>query len=320
MVPYQYIIDGINIPITYKLSLTMIDGKVCNSLTNTASSLRCYICLATSKEFNDIDKMLEKKIHEENLQYGISSLHAWIRCFESCIHVSYKLGIKKWQARSDSEKENVKQRKKNIQVGFKTALGLTIDQPKQGFGSSNDGNSARRFFENAKISASITGLNLDLIERFHIILQTISSGFDIHVQKFNEYCINTAREFVALYPWYSMPTTVHKILIHGATIADSLELPIGHMSEEAQEASNKNIKKYRIAFARKCGREENMEDVLSRLLVTSDPYINSLRKLPARKLRSLSPKALDLLIAPNVEEPESSDSESNDDSLNFFDF
>lgn len=124
LVSYQYIIDGINIPIKYKLSLTMIDGKICNSLTNTASSLRCYICLATSKEFKDIDKMLESKIHEENLQYGISSLHAWIRCFESYIHVSYKLGIKKWQARNDSEKENVKQRKKKHSSWFQNRSGI----------------------------------------------------------------------------------------------------------------------------------------------------------------------------------------------------
>jgi hypothetical protein len=54
-----------------------------------------------------------------------------------------------------------------------------------------------------------------------------------------------------------------------------LELPIGQLSEEAQEASNKNIKNYRRNFPRKCGRVENMYDVdaFSRLMVTSDPYI-----------------------------------------------
>lgn len=154
---------------------------------------------------------------------------------------------------SDSEKESVKERKKNIQVGFRTSLGLIIDQPKQGFGSCNDGNTARRFFENSEMSASITGINIEVIERFHIILQAISSGFEIDVPQFHEYRIDTARRFVALSPWYPMPTMVHKILIHGAAIADSFELPIGQMSEEAQEASNKNIKKFREAFSRKCG-------------------------------------------------------------------
>lgn len=49
LLPYQYVIDGKNIPITYKLSLTMVDGKVCNSLTDPTSSRSCYICSATSK-------------------------------------------------------------------------------------------------------------------------------------------------------------------------------------------------------------------------------------------------------------------------------
>jgi hypothetical protein len=28
---------------------------------------------------------------------------AWIRFFECCLHLSYKLGIKKWQARTTEE-------------------------------------------------------------------------------------------------------------------------------------------------------------------------------------------------------------------------
>jgi hypothetical protein len=36
-----------------KMLLTMIDGKVCNAATNTASTMRCYVCGNTSKDFND---------------------------------------------------------------------------------------------------------------------------------------------------------------------------------------------------------------------------------------------------------------------------
>jgi len=42
-----------------------------------------------------------------------------------------------------------------------------------------------------------------------------------------------------------MPPRVHTILLHGASIAKSFILPFGQMSEEAQEAHNKDIKKYR---------------------------------------------------------------------------
>ena len=70
------------------------------------------------------------------------------------------------------------------------------------FGSTNDGNTARRFFENADISASITGFDKNLIKRFHIILQAISSGYDINLIRFQDFALQTARDFVQLYPWY----------------------------------------------------------------------------------------------------------------------
>lgn len=90
----------------------MIDGKVCNALTDTASSQRCYICQASSKQFNDTDEILNSNINEANLSFGISSLHAWIRLFECCSHLSYKLHLQKWQVRGEEEKEKVKNERK----------------------------------------------------------------------------------------------------------------------------------------------------------------------------------------------------------------
>lgn len=58
--------------------LKMIDGKVCNAATDTASTIRCYICGQTSKDFN---KLLRKDIKEENLKFDLSILHARIRFF-----------------------------------------------------------------------------------------------------------------------------------------------------------------------------------------------------------------------------------------------
>lgn len=296
----QTTVDGNQLSVSYKLSLTMIDGKVCNSVTDTSSSQRCYLCQCTSKEFNDIDKVLKKEINEDNLEYGVSSLHAWIRLFECLLHISYKLDTKKWQNRG-VDKESIATRKKNIQSSFRQQLGLLVDQPKQGYGSTNDGNTARRFFENASISAMITGVDETLINKFYIILQVLSCGFEIDVKKYEEYCLESARLFVLLYPWYYMPTTVHKVLIHSPKIIERSLLPIGQMSEEAQEACNKFIKKNRQDFARKCSRIKNMEDVFLRLMVASDPLITSLRKLPAKKMKSLSPEAIQLLTAPKFD-------------------
>ncbi|XP_078051617.1 uncharacterized protein LOC144477751, partial [Augochlora pura] len=257
---FQTIINGKEINVVYKLACTMIDGKVCNAATSTASMQRCYLCNATSKDFNNIDRMLEKETNTNNLSFGLSTLHAWIRFFECCLHISYRLDIKKWQGRSAVEKVSIEERKKNIQKGFRIELGLIVDRPKQSFGSSNDGNTARRFFENDNISARITGVNVTLIKRLHVILQAISSGFDINVKKFKEYALETTKQIVILYPWYYMPTSMHKILIHGPEIIATALLPIGQMSEEAQEATNKYIRKFRQHFARKCFRNKNLED------------------------------------------------------------
>lgn len=54
------------------------------------------------------------------------------------------------------------------------------------------------------------------------------------------------------------------------------------MSEEAQESSNKYIKKFRQDHARKCERKETMEDLFSRLFISSDPLISTCRKLPKK--------------------------------------
>jgi hypothetical protein len=53
-----------------------------------------------------------------------------------------------------------------------------------------------------------------------------------------------------------MPTAVHITLMHGAEIIERAPLPIGQLSEEAQEARNKDIRRYRENFARKCTREK----------------------------------------------------------------
>mgnify|MGYP000439219970 CR=1 FL=1 len=36
--------------------LTMVNGKVCNALSETTSTQCCYICHLTSKDFTDMEK------------------------------------------------------------------------------------------------------------------------------------------------------------------------------------------------------------------------------------------------------------------------
>ena len=74
-----------------------------------------------------------------------------------------------------------------------------------------------------------------------------------------------------------MPQSLHRILIHGWQIVDWMVLPTSMLSEEAQAASNKDFKKFRESFSRKCSNSKTNEDLLRRLMCSSDPITSDLR-------------------------------------------
>lgn len=106
------------IDIVYSLHLTLIDGKVLNILTGTKSTQRCPICQALPSTFNNLGNIDTDVFMPEPsaMQHGISPLHAWIRFFECCLHISYKLGTRRWQAKDPKDKILVAERKKIVQV------------------------------------------------------------------------------------------------------------------------------------------------------------------------------------------------------------
>lgn len=177
--------------------------------------------------------------------------------------------------------------------------------PKPGFGNTNSGNTSRRFFSDTELAAEITGVNKTFIEKLKIILEVISSGHKIHPIKFAEYTKQTAKMYVELYGWHPMTPTLHKILVHGATVIKHAILPIGQLSEEAAEARNKHLLSYRQDFARKFSRVQCNKDVLNRLLLTSDPYLTCMRKRQHKKSEPFSTETLDLL------EPEGPETEED---------
>lgn len=189
---------------------------------------------------------------------------------------------------------------------------MLVDFPKPGFGSSNDGNTARRFFKDHQTSAEITGIDERLIIRFGVILQCLSSGQQLNIKKFEEYCWSTAQLYVHLYEWFYMPPSVHKILIHGPSVVSSFALPIGHLSEEAQESRNKDLKKYRENFTRKSSRIETNTDLFNKLLLSSDPKISGLHEVKRRK-RSFDPEVIQLFVESNLSDSDTDENECEGD-------
>ncbi|KAL4718078.1 hypothetical protein ACJJTC_019477 [Scirpophaga incertulas] len=162
----------------------MVDAKICTYLSEAKSNAACYICLAKRTEMNDLKQVGLKKNSADMLAFGLSSLHAHINIMECLLHISYRLDLKKWSVRGKAEQELKDAKKKIIQDRFRSELGLLLDVVKQGHGTTNDGNTARRFFENPVKTASITGLDVELIRRFAVILQTLTSSEAVDIEKF----------------------------------------------------------------------------------------------------------------------------------------
>lgn len=311
--PYDLIINGKKFVVSYRLYLTMVDGKLVNVLTDTSSAQRCYICQATSSQFNNLPQMFRMNVNVGSLDYGMSSLHAWIRALECYIHIGYRLGFKKWRKTGNEDLFNATKRR--IQDGFRNRMGLLIDKPKPGgSGNSNDGNTARRFFAEPRISSEICGVDVKLIERTRNILIAVSCGHEIDNERFKDYCFETAKLYVSLYSWYYMPTTLHKLFIHGHQIIEKSILPVGRMSEEAQERSNKSIKSYRNDYSRKNCRENTNRDIINRMLITSDPLVNTYLKPPVNHHQEL-PKDVHSLLKHAVTDDTDATSETDDSSF-----
>lgn len=103
-----------------------------------------------------------------------------------------------------------------------------------------------------------------------------------------------------------MPPSVHKILIHAPSIVVSFVIPIGQLSEEAQESRNKDAKNYREHFTKKSFRIETNRDLFNRLLLSSDPKISGLHTMN-RKNKCFPDQVKELF-----EEVNSSDSTSDE--------
>lgn len=83
---------GLNCSICYIFQCTMIDGKVCNVLTEQASTRSCNICRVTPRKISNIDHVIKLKCMDEYYQFGMSTLHCRIRYMEYYIyHIIWSL-------------------------------------------------------------------------------------------------------------------------------------------------------------------------------------------------------------------------------------
>lgn len=149
---------------------------------------------------------------------------------------------KKWRINQSSpEGQAVQVRKKRIQDAIRVKIDVLVDVVLPNSGTTNDGNTSRIVLadENRITFADILWLELWLIDGLHIILIVISCGIPVDADKLGTFCKDLAYKYVSVCDWHPMTVSIHKILIHGASIIDKTPLPIGMLSEEAAESRNK---------------------------------------------------------------------------------
>lgn len=299
--------NGKSVKVQYKLHLTLIDGKILHIITGTASMQKCPLCGALPTQFNKIENITsdEFKPKEDSLKYGISPLHCWIRCLECVLHISYRIPLKVWQIRGAESKVIFNTRKREVQNRLWESMGLIVDQPKVGGnGTTNDGNTARRAFLQHEKFALALNIDEQLVKRLKTILIALSCQLPLDPDLFGNFCLETAEKYIGLYPWFYMPASLHKILIHGKDIVRNSILPVGMMGEEASECRHKFYKNDRLFHSRKMSRTKTLTDQFNRALDSSDPIISSLSldvRLKAHKSLPLAKEVLDLLLPPSKE-------------------
>lgn len=124
----------------------------------------------------------------------------------------------------------------------------------------------------------ITAVDKKLITNFSIILRTLSSGRNINIPNFEKLLKETTVLYFNLYPWYYMPTTVHKILIHGIDCIKYSNIPIGMLSEEAVESCHKILRNVRLKHTRKRSRIDSNKDLIMYMILQSEPSISMYSK------------------------------------------
>ena len=86
-----------NITVNHIIELTIVDGKVATALSDvTNSSQCCSVSGAKPTQMNNIPLLTQAHLlPSDGLKYGLSALHAWIRCMECVLHILYKYMYKK---------------------------------------------------------------------------------------------------------------------------------------------------------------------------------------------------------------------------------
>ncbi len=268
----------------------MYDGKSLTSLSKLQlkkeklSFKDCHACLLSQNEFAE-NCFTKFEIPASILNLGIAPLHILLRSMEFCFYLAITLKVGKCSQKSQEfvAQKNVFKHK------FKKELNLRLFEVDKDFGSSNVGNSCRKFFKEAEKTSEILELPIEILEAFHGLNTIISTTHEL--SNISEYRnLSSFLNFMLTQePFSQKPLipTVHRALSHFENYYDHfkhLNIPFGALSESALEARNKFTHKFREGLCFKGTLKKNLRDLGIRTLLSSDPLISlEIRHILKRK-------------------------------------
>ena len=217
-----------------------------------------------------------------------SPLHTYTCVFRWFMLVVYHLhsGTCEWYPTSPTIQSSMRFVRSLIQE----KTGMKVDQPSSEGGTSSTGNIARSCFMNKNdfltwVSTVIPSEFRDTLKIIHCnisaILRVFTSSRQINTTQLNILCKYTYELIVIKLPWVNISPSLHKLLAHCVELIETCNDGCGmkEYSEEALEACNKLVRRYRENLSRKCSFELNSRDILMRLLTNSDPVMLAFRKI-----------------------------------------
>ena len=178
----------------------------------------------------------------------------------------------------------MKASKERVLYQIEVATGLDLERVNSAGakgGTSTTGAQGRRFFSEecvAVISHLCTDQNREMVLLAHkqlsVILRIISSTQKIKVDLFEKLCKEFIADLAMNFPWAQINHTLHGSVQHSVELIKlNGNTALGAYSEEAIEATNKDVRNFLRDLSRKCDPLLQMEDVMARLLERSHPTV-----------------------------------------------
>ena len=254
--------------------ISAVDQKDVTFWVEQTDMAKCPVCGKGVGDW-DHDCTPTEKGMETIKHLAASTLHFGINCTKHLINLGYRQDIEVYTIRAHL-KPQTDARKLQIQEQYLQAKGLYIDFVKPGMGTTHDGNTARRIFDDPAFAEDVLAVPRDLVQDLSDYWTVFKASFPVCPDKVKDFGLRIRDKYKRYFKWGQMPSHLHKLLVHGHLYIRELPsdtLVIGQYTEESLEAAHKNLRRIEAGMSRQFSPHMRLTDIMKRLLAMSDMVI-----------------------------------------------